>query len=61
MALIPAFDEVSLLQFNGLLTEEEFKEAFNLALEGCKQLYQIQRETLKAHYTAGKEATVEGT
>ncbi|TLN17401.1 exosome complex exonuclease Rrp41 [bacterium] len=61
VALIPAFDEVSLLQFNGLLTEEEFKEAFNLAIEGCKQLYQVQRETLKAHYAAGKEATVEGT
>jgi len=59
LALMPVFDEVSLLQMNGLLTEEEFKEAFNLALEGCKRIYELQRQTLKEHYAAATRITEE--
>ncbi|MEM2905531.1 MAG: exosome complex exonuclease Rrp41 [Candidatus Bathyarchaeia archaeon] len=59
VALLPAFDEVSLLQMNGLLTEEEFREAFNLALDGCKRIYELQRQALKEHYAAATRITEE--
>jgi len=61
VALLPAFDEVSLLQMNGLLTEEEFSEAFNLALKGCKRVYELQREALKEHYVAATSVVEEET
>ena len=31
-------------------TAEEFEEAFNMAIEGCKQVYEVQRNALKNRY-----------
>ena len=41
------------------LTIEEFEHVVNLALEGCKQIHQLQKETLKAKYVTVKEAVEE--
>ncbi|MBS7656837.1 MAG: exosome complex exonuclease Rrp41 [Candidatus Bathyarchaeia archaeon] len=57
VAYMPSFNAVSLLQMDGLLTIEEFQQAINLALEGCKQIYALQKEALKAKYQAIKEST----
>jgi len=56
VAYMPSFNAVSLLQMDGLLTTEEFQQAINLALDGCKQIYVLQKEALKAKYQAIKEA-----
>ncbi|MBS7615374.1 exosome complex exonuclease Rrp41 [Candidatus Bathyarchaeota archaeon] len=56
VAYMPSFNAVSLLQMDGLLTIEEFQQAINLALEGCKQIYALQKEALKAKYQAIKES-----
>ena len=59
LALMPNLNAITLLQMDGSLTIEEFEKAVNLALEGCKQLYTLQKETLKSKYVAVKEAVEE--
>ncbi|MFH1126240.1 MAG: exosome complex exonuclease Rrp41 [Candidatus Altiarchaeota archaeon] len=46
VAVIPRKKEIVLLQMDGKLTREEFTKAFNLAVEGAMQVYEIQKKTL---------------
>ena len=55
VALMPNLDVVTLLQMDGILTLEEFEKAVNLAMEGCKKIYALQKEALKTKYMAVKE------
>ncbi len=55
LAYMPNLNAITLLQMDGQLTLEEFDEVINLSLEGCKQLYSMQKESLKAKYIAVKE------
>jgi exosome complex component RRP41 len=50
VALMPNLNAVTLLQMDGKLTREEFETAVNLALEGCKKIYAMQKEALKTKY-----------
>ena len=50
---------ITLLQMDGMLTSEEFEQAINLAVDGCKQIYKLQKEALKAKYVEVKEAIKE--
>jgi len=59
VAYMPNFNAVSLLQMDGLLTIEEFKQALDLSLDGCKQIYKLQKEALKAKYIAIREEVEE--
>jgi len=59
VALMPNFNAVTLLQMDGTLTLEEFEKALNLAIEGCKKIYAMQKEALKAKYVNVKEETEE--
>jgi exosome complex component RRP41 len=59
VAYMPTLDAITLLQMDGNLSVEEFEQAINLALTGCKQIYKMQKEALKAKYVALKEATEE--
>jgi exosome complex component RRP41 len=59
LALMPNLNAITLLQMDGSLTIEEFEKAINLALDGCKQLYTLQKETLKSKYVAVKEVVEE--
>jgi exosome complex component RRP41 len=52
IAYLPSFNNVSLLQMDGLLNLQEFKQVLELAVEGCKQISVIQKESLKAKYLA---------
>jgi exosome complex component RRP41 len=56
VAYMPSLDAVTLLQMDGKLTHEEFETAVNLALEGCKKIYPMQKEALKSKYENVKEA-----
>jgi exosome complex component RRP41 len=56
LALMPNFNAVTLLQMDGNLKGEEFERAVSLAVEGCKKIYAIQKEVLKAKYVSVKEA-----
>jgi len=50
VAYMPKFDKVTLLQMEGIMTQEETEEAVKMAVEGCKKIYEIQKETLKKKY-----------
>ncbi|MEM2999617.1 MAG: exosome complex exonuclease Rrp41 [Candidatus Bathyarchaeia archaeon] len=55
VAIMPNLNAVTLLQMDGVLTAEEFERAVNLAIEGCKKIYAMQKEALKARYMAVKQ------
>jgi exosome complex component RRP41 len=50
VAIMPRTGGISLLQMDGILSQAEFKEALELALEGCKQVYDLQKEALMKAY-----------
>ncbi len=47
---MPRTKEVTLLQMDGSLSTEEFRDLVNLAITGCEEIYEMQRETLKKKY-----------
>jgi len=55
VAYMPNLGVITLLQMDGILTSEEFEKAVNLAIEGCKKIYAMQKEALKAKYVSVKE------
>jgi exosome complex component RRP41 len=59
VAYMPNLNAITLLQMDGQLTLEEFEKAVNLSLEGCKLLYAIQKEALRAKYVIMKEEVAE--
>lgn len=50
IAMMPSLGKITLLQLNGVLTPEEFKEALKLAEKGIREIYKLQREALKKRY-----------
>jgi exosome complex component RRP41 len=59
VAVMPNLNEITLLQMDGILTHEEFETAIKLALDGCKKIYEIQKEALKTKYVGVKDLEVE--
>jgi exosome complex component RRP41 len=59
VALMPNLNAVTLLQMDGILTPEEFETAINMAVEGCKKIYAIQKDALRAKYMTAKEEAEE--
>jgi exosome complex component RRP41 len=55
VAYMPNLAAITLLQMDGILTPEEFEEAVKLAIEGCRKIYIMQKEALKARYVSVKE------
>jgi len=41
---------VSLLQMDGSLTEEEFKQALAMSIDACRKIHEMQREALRQKY-----------
>ena len=59
VAYMPKMEKVTLLQMDGILSVEEFENTVDLAIEGCKQIYEIQREALKKKYGIEEQLEVE--
>ena len=59
VAFMPNLDAITLLQMDGNLSVDEFETAVNMALEGCKKLYVLQKEALKSKYVIVEEAKEE--
>jgi exosome complex component RRP41 len=59
VAMMPNLNAVTLLQMDGKLTHEEFERAVNMAIDGCKAIYQMQKDALKAKYVNIKEEEAE--
>jgi exosome complex component RRP41 len=59
LAYMSTANAVTLLQMDGILSGEEFEQVVKMALEGCKQINQIQKEALRAKYVVAKEVETE--
>jgi len=59
VALMPNLNAITLLQMDGILTTDEFETAVNLASEGCRKIYALQKEALKVKYVIAKEEEAE--
>lgn len=55
VAYMPNLNAVTLLQMDGILSPEEFEKAVNMAMDGCKKIYAMQKEALKTKYMVVKE------
>jgi exosome complex component RRP41 len=55
VAFMPNLNAITLLQMDGILTPEEFEKAVNMAMDGCKKIYEMQKEALKTKYMVVKE------
>ncbi len=55
VAYMPALNAVTLLQMDGILSPDEFQKAVDLAMGGCKKIYEMQKEALKTKYMVVKE------
>ena len=59
VAFMPNLNAITLLQMDGVLAPEEFEDAFNMAVEGCKKIYAMQKDALRNKYMVAKEQEVE--
>ncbi len=55
VAYMPSLNAVTLLQMDGILTPDEFQKAVEMAMVGCKKIYEMQKEALKTKYMVVKE------
>jgi len=55
LAYMPALNAVTLLQMDGVLSPDEFEKAVDMAMTGCKKIYEMQKEALKTKYMVVKE------
>lgn len=55
IAFMPKSNVIGLLQMDGALTEEEFKQALDLATNACRRIYDMQREALHQKYHLARE------
>ncbi|RAP47483.1 MAG: exosome complex exonuclease Rrp41 [Methanosphaera sp. rholeuAM74] len=46
IAILPRTNEITFIQMDGHLSGEEFDEALKLAFEGCKFIYELQKQAL---------------
>jgi len=56
LGYVPRTDEIVLLQMDGDLSREEFDKGIHMAVEACKQVYEVQRDALKRRYSARAES-----
>lgn len=50
IAYAPNEDKITLLQMDGLMTEEELETALKYAISGCKKIHELQKDALKKRY-----------
>jgi exosome complex component RRP41 len=53
IAYMPRKKSFTLLQLDGKLSKEQFKEAIKLGVAGCEKIYEIQKKALKDKYATG--------
>ncbi|MHA1268672.1 MAG: exosome complex exonuclease Rrp41 [Candidatus Helarchaeota archaeon] len=50
IAILYPIKEITLIQFDGLLTSDEFKESIDLAFNACELIYKKQLDALRSKY-----------
>lgn len=59
VAYMPNLNAITLLQMDGILSPDEFEKAVNMAMDGCKKIYQMQKEALKTKYMVTQQTNTE--
>ena len=54
VAIMPNLNQVTLLQVDGIYSKEQFKQAFELAIQKGKEVYAMQREALTKKFFGGE-------
>jgi len=60
VALMPNLNSVTLLQMDGKLSREEFEKAFEMAIDACRKIRDLQVEALKQKYQTTTDAEEKG-
>jgi exosome complex component RRP41 len=55
VAMLPSLGQVVLLQLNGNMTPQEFRQALDLVQKGISIIYNIEKEALRNRYAEYKE------
>ena len=50
VAYMPHLEQVTLLQLDGVLNEDQFNQCLDEAVKGCKLVYEVQRKALMQKY-----------
>jgi exosome complex component RRP41 len=50
LAIMPQHNQITLLQFDGNMTGDEFKQAIALGFEGIKPIYELQQEAIRSKF-----------
>ena len=58
IAYLPNLKQVTLMQVDGVLSNEEYKKCLDTAIQGCMKVYELQKEALRKKYF-GDEIEVE--
>lgn len=56
MAVMPSTGTITLLQLNGVLSEDEFFSAIEMGLRGARAVYEAQKDALRKRYSAAEQA-----
>jgi exosome complex component RRP41 len=54
VAIMPNLNQVTLLQVDGIYSKEQFKQAFELAIQKGKEVYAMQREAVTRKFFGGE-------
>jgi len=60
VAFMPKSNSISLLQMDGSMTEEELKQALEMAVNACRTIYEMQRDALRQKYHIEREESEKG-
>jgi len=47
---MPNMDKVTLIQLDGILTQDEYKKCIQTAIDGCKLVYEVQKKALNEKF-----------
>jgi len=59
VALLPKSNVVGLIQMDGSLSDEEFRQALDISTDACRKIYEMQREALKSKYHIERDESAE--
>ncbi|MEM4911665.1 MAG: exosome complex exonuclease Rrp41, partial [Metallosphaera sp.] len=55
VAMMPSLGQITLIQLNGHMTPEEFKQGLDLAYKGINTIYSMEKEVLKSKFAEMRE------
>jgi len=54
---MPNMEKITLLQLDGVLTPDEYKKCVEIAIDGCKIVYELQKKALNEKFFSNGDKT----